>query len=620
MTLDRVTLVDGIMRFRRPLVVATHIVLIAASNYAAIWLRFDGEIPPESWEPWLSVLPLLIVVRAVTFIPLRLYEGLWRYTSIWDLRNLMVGVALSSAVSYVLTHFIWRVVDYPRSVYVIDAILLVLLLGGVRLGRRIYRELVPTAHRSKRVLVYGAGNAGEMIVRDLRSNPDYDATPIGFIDDDPMKRGQRIHGVQVLGGRADLAAVMRSHEPTEILIAIPSALPQTRRQIVRALETSKIRITTLPNLHELLGRPPSANQIRQLNVEDLLTRPPVGLSDQPLYALARGRRLLVTGAGGSIGSEICRQLARFGPLEVVALDRYENTLFALLNELGDAYPDLTRHGVIADVVDEQRMREVFATYRPDVVFHAAAHKHVPLMEANPCEAVKNNVRGSRLVAALAREYGVSRFILISTDKAVHPTSVMGATKRVAELAVREVGAGGCTQIVTVRFGNVLASNGSVVPRFLDQIRRGGPVTVTHPEVRRFFMLIPEAVQLVLHAATLDEQGHIYVLDMGEPIRLIDMARDLIRLSGYVPDEEIMIEEIGLRPGEKLEEELVGDDEIAEPSPIDKILRVRMTKAHEANGTLLSAVDSLEKAAAAGDRDQVLLQLSQIVPRFRQSPT
>lgn len=613
-------LFDRIDHMRRAIVVIIHLLLVAFANYAALWLRFDGAIPSDNWSPWLKALPWVIAIRALIFVPFRLYEGLWRYTSIWDLRNIVFAVTLSSTVAYVFTHGIWQVSGYPRSVYIIDGLLLVTLLGGVRLGRRIYREIVPVAERNKRVIIYGAGNAGEMIVRDLRLNADYDADAIGFLDDNPHKVGQRIHGVPVLGTGRDAIEIIKARDATEVLIAIPSARPESIRRIVRALEASNVHITTLPPLRYLVGGAPSVNQIRALQVEDLLARPAIGLSSKPLSEFVLGKRVLVTGAGGSIGSEICKQLASFHPAHLMALDRYENSLFAVLNEICSRFPDVSVHGAIGDVTDGPRMRAVFSECLPDVVFHAAAHKHVPLMEANPCEAVKNNVRGSRMVALLAREFGVSRFVLISTDKAVNPTSVMGATKHIAELTQREIATTCETRFVTVRFGNVLASNGSVVPTFLDQIQKGGPVTVTHPEMRRFFMLIPEAVQLVLHAAALNEHGHTYVLDMGEQIRLVDMARDLIRLSGYVPDKDIVISFIGLRPGEKLFEELVGDDELSEPSPIDKILRVRTRAPAATAGDFLDRVQELERRAEIGDRAGVIEHLRMLVPTFASPET
>ena len=516
---------------------------------------------------------------------------------------------------YALTPYSFR----PKVVRKLVSHYLICLMSGIRLSRRVVRELGVRRVGARRILILGAGDAGEMIVREMTQNKGYDAEPVGFIDDDERKVGQRIHGVPVLGTRANLVEIVERRRPSEVLVAVPSATPAFVRDVVRALEPYRVRITTLPSMNQLVNGRVQVSQIRPLAIEDLLSRAPVGLSSAALQNLVAGKRVLVTGAGGSIGSELCRQIADLRAGELIALDRYENSLFDALNTIGDLHPGLRLKGVIADVTDRRRIDDVFALHRPHVVFHAAAHKHVPLMEENPCEAVKNNVAGSRIVAQAAEHYGADRLILISTDKAVHPTSVMGATKRVAELMMHELGEQGRTNFSTVRFGNVLGSNGSVIPRFIEQIRKGGPVTVTHPEMRRYFMLITEAVQLVLHAAALEGRGHTYILDMGEPVRLLDLARDLIRLSGYIPDAEIAITFVGSRPGEKLSEELVGGDEAAEPSPVDKIQRLRSTMKHPLNGRLLAAIAQLEDAAAAGQTDLVYQQLSALVPTFSPSP-
>jgi FlaA1/EpsC-like NDP-sugar epimerase len=601
------------IRLRRPISLALHAVLIACSVYAAFWLRFDGAVPASYVELASSTLPLLLLVRVLVFVPFRLFDGVWRYTSLWDLRNIVAGTVVSSALFFaILAATPWGS-PYPPSVLVIDTVLLVCLISGVRLARRVYAER-GHGKRTRRILVFGAGDAGEMIVRDMRSRPEHDAWPIGFIDDDPRKVGRSIHGVPVIGTSADVPRVIAAHRPDELLIAVPSATPDVIRRIVRTLEHAKVRITTLPKLRDLI-RPLDVKQIRELRVEDLLSRTPVGLDPNPARRLIAGTSVLVTGAGGSIGSEICRQVAALGPRRLVVLDRYENSLVGVLHGIEDERHHVEVHAVIADISDQPRIEQVLAEHRPDIVFHAAAHKHVPLMEANPCEAVKNNVRGSRIVADACTRHGVSRFVLISTDKAVNPTSVMGATKRVAELVIRELAARARTEFITVRFGNVLGSNGSVVPRFLEQIRRGGPVTVTDPEMHRYFMLIPEAVQLVLGAAALPEHGGTYVLDMGDPVKLLDMARDLIRLSGFIPEEDIAITFIGRRPGEKLHEDLIASDETVQRSPVDTILRVVPAVPHPAAGRLLEPVRELERAAAAGDREAVYRWLNALVPSY-----
>ncbi|MBZ5558484.1 MAG: polysaccharide biosynthesis protein [Acidobacteriia bacterium] len=601
-------------RYRRVLVVGLHIALIVLSNYFAFWLRFDGQIPNTEFGLLLDMLPWLIAIRAISFLPFRLYEGLWRYASIWDLRNIVAGVATSSAVFFVFAHSILGLTRYPRSVFLIDALLLVCFMGGARLGRRIYREL---AHvdRDKRVLIYGAGDAGEMIVRDMKNNAYYDYEPIGFVDDDPRKTGARIHGVAVLGTRMALPSIIEAHRPHEVLVAMPSAGAATIREVVRALEPYKVAIKTLPGLPDVMDGRLLVSQIRNLKIEDLLARAPVGLDTAPLSRLIKGKRVLVTGAGGSIGSELCRQIAQLEPETLTLYERYENGLFAVANDLATRNLRCTVQSLVGDITDRNRLDTVMDACRPAIIFHAAAHKHVPLMEGNPCEAVKNNVIGTRTVMEVAASHGVERFILISSDKAVNPSSVMGTTKRVAELLVQAMNRQGRTAFLAVRFGNVLASNGSVVLTFMEQIKAGGPVTVTHPDMRRYFMLISEAVQLVLNAAALAEAGAVYVLEMGDQVKLVDMARNLIRLSGFVPDEEIPIVFTGLRPGEKLFEEIAGDDERAEPSGLEKVLRVRPLASRSFDAITVQ-IDKLERLATDGDVPGTLRQLGQIVPAFQ----
>lgn len=602
-----------LLAHRTPFVILFHLALVIASSYMAMRLRFDGEIPARTWSAWLWALPWLLVLRGLAFGRFRLYQGLWRYASIWDLRNIVGAVFVSSVLHYGLIHWVFGWTIYPRSVFVIDAALLILLLGGARMGRRIYREF-HSVNREKRVLIYGAGDAGEMIVRDMRNNGFYDYEPIGFVDDDRSKVGQLIHGVPVLGTRQDIAPILMQHQPHEVLVAIPRAEPAEVRSVVRAFEPFKIPIKTLPNLRDLMDGRVQVTQIRSLQIEDLLARAPIGLDSEPVRHIIEGRRVLVTGAGGSIGSELCRQIARLKPATLTLFERYENNLYTIVNDLSDSQEECRIHPVIGDVTDRARLEAVFASNRPEIVFHAAAHKHVPLMEHNPCEAIKNNVIGTRRVIEASTRFGVGRFLLISSDKAVNPVNVMGATKRVAELLVQHAQRASATHLAAVRFGNVLGSNGSVVPRFLQQIDAGGPVTVTDPEIQRFFMLIPEAVQLVLHAAAHAETGSLFVLEMGDQIKLLDLARDLIRLSGYVPDEDVAIEFTGLRPGEKLFEELIGRGETAEPSAVEKILRLTPAPIDRPS-MLASHIAGLEQAALAGDMSDALAMLQVLVPTF-----
>lgn len=609
------TVVRSVIRYRRFIVIITQLALVALSNVVALWLKFgDSAIVDATIHRnfFLATLPLLVVVRGLAFAPLRLYEGLWRYSSIWELRNIILGVFASSVVFEVVVRLASGH-NYPRSVLIIDSVLLVCALGGLRLARRLYRALGYLG-RAKRVLIYGAGDAGEMIVRDMRNNRDYEYEPIGFVDDDRRKVGQRIHGVRVLGTSDALPVIIQREAPDAILVAIPSASPTTVRMIVRVLEPYKVPIQTLPSLRDVMDGRATTQQVRALSVEDLLDREPVGVDTTLASRLIQGRRVLVTGAGGSIGSELSRQIATLSPAALVLLDRYENGLHGLHLELTEREGHCPTAAVIGDVCDADRMNSVMNEYRPEIVFHAAAHKHVPLMEANPCEAVKNNVRGTRILAEAAVACGVERFILISTDKAVNPASVMGASKRVAELLVSNGGRRGDAIFAVVRFGNVLASNGSVVPRFLEQIQAGGPVTVTHPDVRRYFMLIPEAVHLMLQAAALASSGDIFVLEMGEQVRVLDLARNLIRLSGRVPDDEISIVFTGLRPGEKLREELVAEDESIEAPSSAGVLRVVAWSAPDWL-TLQRSVIELERLAAEDDAPAVIKALAELVPTY-----
>jgi FlaA1/EpsC-like NDP-sugar epimerase len=608
-------MLDWIFTYRRPLLVVGQLFLVGVANLSAFWIRFDGDIPEHYWHVWVHTAPWLLLVRGLIFLPFRLYEGFWRYTGLWDLRNILGGVVVSSIFFLLLINSQFDQFTYPRSILFIDAILITCLLAGVRLVPRIFRELALRG-KGKRVLIYGAGDAGEMIVRDMkRHSTEYE--PVGFIDDSPKKRHIRIHGVPVLGTREQLVSIVTQHEPEEVLVAIPTAEPRLIRQIVQTLSPFKVSIKTLPSLREILDGTVTVKQIRDLAIEDLLTRPPVRLDRAPVLQFVKGKRVLVTGAGGSIGSELCRQLAQCEPEVLILLDKAESALYDIDLELNQWLPPYRKTAFLADIKNRTRLHEVFVQYAPQIVFHAAAYKHVPMMEAHPEEGVLNNISGTRQLCEVAVQYSVETFVQISTDKAVNPTSVMGATKRVGELFLQALARSpqrGRTVFCAVRFGNVLGSNGSVAPLFLRQIKAGGPVTVTHPDITRYFMTIPEAVQLVLQAAPLAKGGEIFVLDMGEQVRVLDMARHLIRLSGFIPDEEIPIVFTSLRPGEKLYEELVGADETIEACSVEKIQRVRPTWFPEKE-FLTVKLDALKWLAEQGETQAILLLLCEIVPTF-----
>ena len=607
-----------LIKYRRLPIMALQLMLIALSNWAALWLRFDGNIGRVDVTRYSEVLPALLVIRALLFFPFRLHEGLWSYTSIFDLRNIIFGVVLSSLAFCLYVYNVAGITDYPRSVFVIDALLLIFLLGGVRLIRRFQLGL-RQLKGGKKVLIYGAGDAGEMIVRDMSNNGAlYRYHPIGFIDDNPGKVGQHIHGIPVLGGRDDLARIVKSRQPDEVFLAIPSAAPAQMRSILSILEPFKVSINTLPPSAQISGAKIGLRQMQKLSVEDLLDRLPVNLDCTPVTTLLRGKNVLITGAGGSIGSELARQIARFHPGRLILLDQSESALYDIDNEIKQSSPDVDRVVALADVKNHLRLKQVFAQHSPQIIFHAAAYKHVPMMEDHPAEAVLNNIIGTHRLLRLALQRGVERFVLISTDKAVNPTNVMGATKRVDEMYVQALAAqcgSESTVFAAVRFGNVLGSNGSVVPLFLKQIEQGGPVTLTHPDMTRYFMTIPEAVLLVLQAATQAKGGEIFVLEMGEQIKLMEMARHLIRLAGFIPEQEIPIRVVGLRPGEKLREELVAMDETLLPGENEKIHRVQSGWVPDLD-SLVSQIEELERLAKTGQSRATLDLLYRMVPTFR----
>jgi len=608
---------EGLLLWYRPAVVtAIQLSLVVFANFFAFTLRFEGDIPNQYWSLGLQGLPLVCVIYAVGFWMFGIQRGLWRYVGFHDLKLIVsAGVASTFAVSVVF-HLLLGWEAYPRSVILLTGLLSIIFLGGIRFAVRVFREwLTVVGPFATRVLIAGAGNAGEMLVRDLKTNPGYNYKPVVFVDDDLQKRQGTIHGVPVAGAISEIPDLARRFAAGEIIVAIPSATPKLMQRILTASESCRLPIKTLPNVKQLLDGTVSVRNVRPLSLEDLLPREPIRTDLQELHPLLEGKRVLVTGAGGSIGSELCRQIARYQPALLVLFERHENSLYALDLELRETYPRVPTKTIVGDATVPELVADVFRTCAPHLIFHAAAHKHVPLMEHNPGEAVRNNVVGTRIVGEAALSAGVEQFVLISTDKAVNPTSVMGATKRIAELLVQDINRRGRTRFTVVRFGNVLGSNGSVVPIFAEQIRKGGPVTVTHPEIKRFFMTIPESVQLVLQASVMGQGGDVFVLDMGEQIRVEDLARNMILLSGRIPDQDIKIVYTGLRPGEKMYEELFDCDECVEPTAHDTIKRA-VSQAATGPGELDRHLRELEKLTQGGEQEAIMRKLKEMVKTYQ----
>jgi len=592
----------------RVLQVAADALLVALAYFLAFQLRFLDEAggwPQRYEELFAQTVGFVVVGKVAIFAAFGLYQKWWRYVSGRDFMLILRAVAVSSALLVILFAVVQPFqTSLPRSVEVTDFVLTLVLIAGARLAVRLIVERPSRTARLPRhgVLVVGAGSGGQMVVRELQLNPNLGATAIGFVDDDARKRGMRMLGLKVLGSTDEIAAILDETEPDEVVIAIPSAPGTVRGKVVAACREREVPVRTLPTVFELLRGGVQLNrQLREVQVEDVLGREPVVAELDRVGAYLRDRIVLVTGAGGSIGSELCRQIARVDPRLLVMLDHAEDNLFQIDREMVEERHFTNVEAVLADCKEPGRMLEVMQRFKPGVVFHAAAYKHVPLMEANPLEAVRNNAIATRVAAETAAASKVERFVLISTDKAVSPQTVMGASKAMAEWIVEAAGhAHPGTRFASVRFGNVLASSGSVVPIFRSQIERGGPVTVTHPDMTRFFMTIPEAVQLVIRAGDIGAgKGEVFVLDMGEPVKIVDLARNMIRLAGYEPERDIAIEFTKPRPGEKLHEELFASGETQQATASKRINRA-VRAAPLDDDWVESTLNSLEHLVLAGD--------------------
>jgi FlaA1/EpsC-like NDP-sugar epimerase len=603
---------------RNRFVLIGDIALIIVSVLGSFALRLDVSELPFYFPAALMMCAAALLIKIPVYFYFGLYRRLWIYASTSELRLITFAVTaasvLTSGLMLVIINFHWVLPGMPRSALGIDWLLSLVLIGGSRFALRILAEqsFGPRNGKARRVLVIGAGDAGALVVRELQKSSQLNLVPVGFLDDDPAKQNHQIYGVSVIGKVNKIASILDNQQVEEVIIAIPSAPGSIIRLVNDACRRKGIPSRTMPGIYELIGGKVSVNRLREVDITDLLRREPVKIDDRLVGGIIQGKRVLVTGAGGSIGREICRQVARWSPSSLVLLGHGENSIFESLLELTENFPQLLIQPIIADVRDTNRIQEVFLLHKPQVVFHAAAHKHVPLMEANVEEAVTNNVLGTRNVVDSANRQRVERLVLISTDKAVRPVSIMGATKRLAEMVVldRAYRNGGAYSVV--RFGNVLGSRGSVVPLFKNQIARGGPVTVTHPEMHRYFMTIPEAVHLVLQAAAMGKGGEVFMLNMGKQVRILDLAEDLIKLSGLEPNRDVEIAFTGIRPGEKLREDLWEAGMQFEQTEHSEIYRA--VEEEKVDGTQLARViDELANLAEKSETDSLIKLIGESIP-------
>jgi FlaA1/EpsC-like NDP-sugar epimerase len=664
-----------IVKYRRIVVILALLLQAAMANYLAFVIRFESVLPADYIYKFLAYLPLLLLIRLLFTIQAGLYKGLWRYASISDLVKIINSATFGSILFLLIVRYLIGDLDYPRSIYILDWILFIIISSGSRLFIRLFKEYTYPAPSMKKILIVGGGDAGEMIVREMKTNRAYPYKPIGFIDDDIRKRGLTIHGVPILGQTNMLPEIIERYEPDEILITTTET-QKTIKDIFEICKPFNISIKKLPGINDLLGgnvsittkigqqlieanlvteaqvqealnlqkkeggrlgaklvklgyiteeslisflnKHYSVSHIKPISLEDLLQREPVDTDITSVKDFIKDKSVMVTGAGGSIGSELCRQIIKYNPSHLLLLDRYENSLFTVDLELKAHKNGSNTLTIIGDIQDAPFLEYIFSKHKPQIIFHAAAYKHVPLMEHNQIEAIKNNIFGTKNLIDCAVKYKAENFVMISTDKAVNPTNIMGATKRIAEFLTVNMnslnGTKYSTKFSTVRFGNVLGSNGSVVPIFEDQLKKGGPLTVTHPKAERFFMLTSEAIHLVLIAAAFGKGGEIFVLDMGNPVKIIDLAENFIRLSGFIPHKEIEIIFTGLRPGEKLYEELFDETEKRDATSHKKIM---MAVPEVPSTTFIEHhISELERIIKDYSIEEVVPVIQQIVPNFK----
>lgn len=591
------------------------IISVILAAFISIYLRFDSDkIPANYLSMLISYLPLAVIIYLLSFYVFKLYGRIWRYASATELIAVVMANLVGSAVWYSISLYIGAVL--PRSLYVFTFLLLIFFIGGIRMALRFYSYVMnkpkykQMQRKKNKVLIIGAGDAGAMLLREIERYHIANRKVVGFIDDDKNKTGKILLGVKILGTRDEIIKIAAEKSIDEIIIAMPSVKGKEIKAIINICKETNCKLTILPGLYEIIEGKVSISQLRPVDIEDLLGRDPVKLDTTAVKEYLAGKIVLITGAGGSIGSEIVRQVAKMQPKKLLLLGKGENSIYEITQELKINCPEVKTVPIIADIRDKERIKAIMDYFKPQVVFHAAAHKHVPLMEYQPAEAVRNNILGTKVVADEAAAHNVETFVMISTDKAVNPTSVMGCTKRVAEMYVQSMNKNSGTRFVAVRFGNVLGSRGSVIPLFKKQIAKGGPVTVTHPDMKRYFMTIPEASQLVLQAGAMAKGGEVFVLDMGEPVRIYDLAKDLITLSGLIPDKDIEIKITGLRPGEKLFEELLSAEDGTEKTTHKKIFTARIKEIDKAE-----LDNEISKILEITDGEKVVAALQKIVPTY-----
>lgn len=593
------------------------IISVILAAFISMYLRFDSDkIPVNYLSLLISYMPLTVVIYIISFYLFNLYGRIWRYASATELIAIVIANIVASTVWYFISLYIGAVL--PRSLYVFTGLLLIFFIGGSRLSLRFYSYVMnkpkyrQIQRKKNKVLIIGAGDAGAMLLREIERYHIANRQVVGFIDDDKNKTGKILLGVKILGTRNNITRIAAIEHIDEIIIAMPSVKGKEIKAIINICKQTNCKLTILPGLYEIIEGivNVNVNQLRPVDVEDLLGRDPVKLDTTAVKEYLAGKIVLITGAGGSIGSEIVRQVAKMQPKKLLLLGKGENSIYEISQELKINSPEVKTVPIIADIRDKERIKAIMDYFEPQVVFHAAAHKHVPLMEYQPAEAVRNNILGTKVVADEAAAHNVETFVMISTDKAVNPTSVMGCTKRVAEMYVQSMNKNSGTRFVAVRFGNVLGSRGSVIPLFKKQIAKGGPVTVTHPDMKRYFMTIPEASQLVLQAGAMAKGGEVFVLDMGEPVRIYDLAKDLITLSGLIPDKDIEIKITGLRPGEKLFEELLSAEDGTEKTTHKKIFTARIKEIDKAG--LDREISNILEIT---DGEEVVAALQKIVPTY-----